>query len=107
MDAVVTSDTLSEAVAMTAAMAVAADQGAWEAVALLASQRHDCLEIALADEAWRVRPGTVQAIRDMLSSDQALAARAVAARGEVGAALRDLHGGARMHDAYAANAAVA
>ena len=102
-----TRPTLDAAVAMTTAMAVAADAGAWDAVAVLAARRHECLEIALADDAWLVQPGTVRAIRDMLAVDQVLAARAVAARREVGAALRDLHGGARMHDAYAANAAVA
>lgn len=98
----VTGQTLAAAVEMTAAMTVAADAGDWEAVAVLAAQRQACLELALAGDAWFKEPDTVQAIHDLLAADQILAARAVVARQEVAAALRDLQDGARMHDAYAA-----
>ncbi len=98
----VTGQTLTVAVEMTTAMAVAADAGDWEAVAALAAQRQACLEVALAGDAWFVEPAAVQAIHDLLAADQILAARAVVARQDIAAALCDLHDGARMHNAYAA-----
>ena len=96
---------IDAALALTGAMAGAADAGDWETVAALAGERHACLEAALTGDAWRLQPAVVAQLRDILAADRQLAERAAEARRQTATALRDLRGGQRMHSAYASQAA--
>ncbi|HCO44539.1 flagellar protein FliT [Immundisolibacter sp.] len=97
---------LQSALALTAAMLAAADADAWDEVAALAARRHACLQAALGGDAWRLRSQVVQDLRHILAADRQLAERASAARRQATSALRELRGGTRMQDVYAANAAL-
>ena len=95
---------LDTAMELTAAMAMAADAEDWDAVATLAGARHAALETALAGGASRLEAGAIDQLRGILAADRQLAERAHAARQHTAAALRDLRGGQRMHNAYATQA---
>lgn len=96
---------LVAALELTDAMRAAADGDAWDAVAMLATQRHAHLEAALRGDAWRHAPDVVGNLRQILATDQQLAVRAAAARQQVATALTELRGASRMQDAYTAHAA--
>lgn len=97
---------LHPALELTAAMLAAADAGAWDEVAELASRRHGCLQTALSGDAWRLQPRMVQGLQQILAADRQLAEGAARARRQTADALRELRGGTRMQDAYAAHAAL-
>ena len=96
---------ITQARQLTVAMTAAADAGDCLTVAVLAGQRHACLQTALAGGAWRVQAALVEQLRDILAADSRLAERAADARQQTAAALRELRGGRRMQDAYAPQAA--
>lgn len=96
---------LAAALELTAAMHAAADGDAWDAVAMLASQRHVHLEAALRGDAWHQAPDVVGSLRRILAIDQQLAMRATAARQQTALALTELRSASRMQDAYTAHGA--
>jgi hypothetical protein len=95
---------LDTAIELTAAMWAAADAEDWDTVAALAGARHAALETALAGGAARLEADAIDQLRGILDADRQLAERASAARQQTAAALRDLRGGQRMHNAYATQA---